>query len=142
MAAPSAGYSGTPLPGKLGIQPGHRVAFLHAPADFRDTLGALPEGVEVMADDDGGPADLLVFFTRSAEALRGAFGGLGRRVYPAGTVWIGWPKKASGVATDLTEDVVRAIGLEAGMVDVKVCAIDATWSGLKFVYRLADRGKR
>ena len=142
MTTPPAGYSGTPLPRKLGIKAGHRVAFPHAPANFADTLGPLPDGVVVMADDDGGAADLVVFFTLSAEALREGFGGWGPRVHPAGTLWIAWPKKSSGVVTDLAENVVRAIGLGAGMVDVKVCAIDATWSGLKFVYRLADRGGR
>lgn len=136
-----AGYSGTPLPKKLGIKPGSRVAFPHAPADFGDTLGALPEDVVVLEDGDDA-ADLVVFFTKDADELESAFAGLGKRVYPAGMLWIAWPKKASGVATDLTEDVIRAIGLEAGMVDVKVCAIDATWSGLKFVYRLADRPGR
>lgn len=142
MAAQPAGYSGTPLPRKLGIKPGLRIAFPHAPADFGDTLGPLPDGVTVMGDADGGAADLVVFFTKSADELRDGFGGWGPRVFPAGTLWIGWPKKAAGVPTDLTEDVVRAIGLQAGMVDVKVCAIDATWSGLKFVYRRADRGGR
>lgn len=139
MPATPAGYSGTPLPRKLGIRPGQRIAFLHAPADFPHTLGPLPDGVHRLDAADGGPAELIVFFTKSAEELRGAFGGLGARVRPAGMLWIAWPKKASGVATDLTEDGIRAIGLRAGMVDVKVCAIDATWSGLKFVYRLADR---
>lgn len=142
MPAQPTGYSGTPLPHKLGIKPGQRIALLHAPAEFAEALGPLPEGVRVVAEDDGSAVDLAVFFTRSAEALRGAFGGLGARIHPAGMLWIAWPKKASGVATDLTEDRIRAIGLEAGLVDVKVCAIDATWSGLKFVYRLADRPGR
>lgn len=133
-----AGYSGTPLPRKLGIGPGHRVAFLHAPDDFAQTLGVLPDGVLIVADD-AVPLDLAVFFTARADDLPAAFRRLGRRVYPEGTLWIAWPKKAAKVATDLTEDVVRATGLREGMVDVKVCAIDAVWSGLKFVYRLADR---
>jgi hypothetical protein len=133
-----AGYSGTPLPKKLGIKPGHRVAFIHAPGDFAATLGALPDDVAI-ADADAGPLDLAVFFTTRAEALPGAFQRIGPRVHPGGTLWIGWPKKASRVPTDVTEDVVRAVGLREGMVDVKVCAIDAVWSGLKFVYRLADR---
>lgn len=137
MSAQPAGYSGTPLPAKLGIKLGHRLSFVHAPDDFRDTLGPLPDRVEFVADDAA--ADLVVFFTRRADELRQAFRGMGARVHPSGTVWIAWPKKASRVPTDLTEEVVRAIGLEAGMVDVKVCAIDAVWSGLKFVYRLADR---
>ena len=138
MPAQPAGYSGTPLPKKLGIKPGHRAAFVHSPDGFRDTLGELPERVEMVEDGDV-PADVIVFFTKHADELRAAFRGLGARVHPAGMLWISWPKKSSGVATDLTEDVIRAIGLQAGMVDVKVCAIDETWSGLKFVYRLKDR---
>lgn len=142
MSAQPAGYSGTPLPKKLGIKPGHRVAFIHAPEGFGETLGELPADVKVVVDEDGSALDVAVFFTTSAEELREAFGGLGRRVYPAGTLWISWPKKSSRVPTDLTEDVIRAIGLQEGMVDVKVCAVDETWSGLKFVYRLADRPER
>jgi hypothetical protein len=138
VSAHPAGYSGTPLPQKLGIKPGHRVAFVDAPADFAGTLGALAAGVEVVGDD-AGPLDLAVFFTPRADALPAAFQRLGPRVHPAGTVWIAWPKKAAKVPTDVTEEVVRAVGLREGMVDVKVCAIDAVWSGLKFVYRLADR---
>jgi hypothetical protein len=133
-----AGYSGTPLPTKLGIKPGHRVAFIHPPDDFAATLGALPGEVKVV-EADAGPLDLVLFFTTRADALPGAFRRLGPRVHPDGALWIGWPKKASKVPTDVTEDVVRAVGLAEGMVDVKVCAIDAVWSGLRFVYRLADR---
>lgn len=138
MPPQPAGYSGTPLPGKLGIKPGHRAAFIGAPDGFAQTLGELPEGVRTVGDD-AGPVDLAIFFTTRADALADAFQGWGRRVFPGGTLWIGWPKKASRVATDVTEDVVRAIGVREGMVDVKVCAIDAVWSGLKFVYRVADR---
>ncbi len=138
MPTQPAGYSGTPLPKKLGIKPGHRVAFIHAPDDFAATLGALAKDV-VRVDDDAEPLDLAVFFTTRAEALPAAFQRIRPRVYPAGTLWIAWPRKASKVPTDVTEGVVRAIGPAEGMVDVKVCAIDAVWSGLKFVYRLADR---
>jgi hypothetical protein len=134
-----AGYSGTPLPRKLGIKPGHRLAFFHAPPDFARTLGTLPDAVQIVGDDDAGTLDLAVFFTTRADALPVAFRGIGPRVHPAGTLWIAWPKKAAKVPADVTEDVVRAAGLREGMVDVKVCAIDAVWSGLKFVYRLADR---
>jgi hypothetical protein len=133
-----AGYSGTPLPKKLGIKPGHRVAFVHAPDDFAAALGALPEDLVVVAED-AESLDLAVFFTTRADALPAAFRQVGPRVHPAGALWIAWPKKAAKVPTDVTEDVVRAVGLAEGMVDVKVCAIDAVWSGLKFVYRLADR---
>lgn len=138
MTPQPAGYSGTPLPKKLGIKPGQRITFIHPPDSLEQALGALPDG-GVLAGDDGDAVDLIVFFTKSADELEAAFRGLGARVHPSGTVWIGWPKKAAKVPTDVTEDVVRAMGLKAGMVDVKVCAIDAVWSGLKFVYRLADR---
>ncbi|HEV7586734.1 MAG TPA: hypothetical protein VGO40_01295 [Longimicrobium sp.] len=136
-----AGYSGTPLPKKLGIKPGHRIRLIGAPEEFGDTLGELPEPVDIVApdDDDTSPLDLILFFTDSADALRARFDALAASLTAAGMLWIAWPKKASKVPTDLTEDVVRRIALERGMVDVKVCAIDATWSGLKLVYRLADR---
>jgi hypothetical protein len=134
-----AGYSGTPLVQKLGIKPGHQVALLDAPPDFRTTLGELPEGVTVRADLRGEAKDVIVFFTASAAHLRKRFTGLAERLSPAGGLWVSWPKKASGVATDLTENVVRDIGLQAGLVDNKICAVDDTWSGLRFVIRLSDR---
>jgi hypothetical protein len=133
-----AGYSGTPLVQKLGIKPDARVHFASAPADFAETLGPLPAGVERV----GGAAkglDFAVLFVTDKAALTKQFSKLAGRLQKAGMLWIGWPKKASGVPTDLTENVVRDIGLAAGLVDVKVCAIDDTWSGLKFVYRLKDR---
>jgi hypothetical protein len=136
-----AGYSGTPLPKKLGIKPGHRVAFVGAPQGFAATLGELPEGVTVMDGEADAPLDVAVFFSTALDAIRDAFPLLGPAVHPAGALWMAWPKRASGVATDVTEDRVREVGLAAGMVDVKVCAIDETWSGLKFVYRLKDRPK-
>ena len=138
-----AGYSGTPLPKKLGIKPGQRVRFVAAPPEFAAALGELPEPLDVITpgDDDAAGLDLALFFTTTADALRERFDGLAASLVPAGMLWIAWPKKASRVSTDLTEDVVRQIALERGMVDVKVCAIDATWSGLKLVYRLRDRPK-
>lgn len=143
MASPDsapAGYTGTPLPRKLGIKSGSRIALVQAPADFGATLGELPDDVSVSGDVDAGAGlDLVLFFTRSADELRARFAALSGAIHPAGMLWIAWPKQASRVATDLTENVVRATALERGMVDVKVCAIDATWSGLKLVYRLADR---
>jgi hypothetical protein len=135
----TAGYSGTPLPKKLGIKPGHRVAFPGAPPEFAAALGELPADVAHADTAEGGKVDVAVLFATAADELRAAFGAWGPAVAPAGALWIAWPKKASGVATELTEDRVRETGLAAGMVDVKVCAIDATWSGLKFVYRLKDR---
>jgi hypothetical protein len=138
-----AGYSGTPLPQKLGIKPGHRVALVQAPADFDRTLGELPGDVELLADSRGRAAlDVIVCFTTSLADLKKRFTGLGKRLTPAGGFWVAWPKKASGVPTDLTEDIIRAVGLKAGLVDNKVCAIDDTWSGLRFVIRLQDRPKK
>jgi hypothetical protein len=138
-----AGYSGTPLPRKLGIKPGQRIRFVAAPPEFAAALGPLPDGVDIVATDDETAArlDVAVFFTTSADELRARFDALSRSLVPSGMLWVAWPKKASGVRTDLTENVVRDIALERGMVDVKVCAIDATWSGLKLVYRLKDRPK-
>jgi hypothetical protein len=139
----SAGYSGTPLPKKLGIKPGHRVRFDHAPPGFAAALGELPPDVAVLADgEEAAGLDLVVFFTTAADHLRAAYARLARSLSPAGMLWVAWPKKASRVPTDLTEDVVRAVALENGMVDTKVCAIDATWSGLRLVYRLKDRPPR
>ncbi len=135
----AAGYSGTPLPRKLGIKPGHRVALLGAPGGFEDqTLGALPDGVRVV-HRTGGKADVIVsFHTRRAE-LEARLPALRALMEPAAGLWIAWPKRASKVPTDITEDVLREIALPTGLVDNKVCAIDATWSGLRLVIRLGDR---
>jgi hypothetical protein len=134
----TAGYSGTPLPQKLGIKPGQRVAFLGAPPEFAVALGELPEGVAPRTAARG-LLDLVVAFFVERGRLERRLPMLIRALDPAGALWIAWPKRSSGVATDLTEDVVRELGLAAGVVDVKVCAIDATWSGLKLVVRLRDR---
>jgi hypothetical protein len=133
-----AGYSGTPLPRKLGIAEGDRVAFPNEPAEFRHRLGELPDGVSVRARARG-PLDVIVaFFTRRADLVR-AFDRLIANLDPGGGLWIAWPKRASGVATDITEDVVRDEGVARGVVDNKVCAIDEIWSGLRLVVRLRDR---
>jgi hypothetical protein len=133
------GYSGTPLPRKLGIKPGDRLALLGAPDGFEDgTLGELPDGVRVVRRA-GGKADVIVvFLTRRAELAR-RLPALRAMMEPAAGLWIGWPKRASKVESDLTEDVVREIALPTGLVDNKVCAIDATWSGLRLVIRLSAR---
>ncbi|HEY6004423.1 MAG TPA: DUF3052 family protein [Anaeromyxobacter sp.] len=131
-----AGYSGTPLPAKLGLRPGQRLAFSGEPDGFLSSLGTLPGGARVAA---GGAFDLAVLFVRSARELESVLAKAQPRLEPAGALWIGWPKKASGVPTNVTEDVVRAAALARGLVDVKVCAIDETWSGLKLVVRLVDR---
>jgi hypothetical protein len=135
-----AGYSGTPLPQKLGIKAGSRLGLFNAPKGFDKTLGALPDGVE-WTTHLGGSLDVAVLFTDRASELAKRFASLAKAISPAGGLWISWPKKSSGVKTDLDENVVRAIGLEAGLVDVKVCAIDQIWSGLKFVVRVKDRPK-
>lgn len=140
-SAQPAGYSGTPLPRKLGIKAGQRVAFLDAPEDFATTLGELPDGVRPRATLRG-PLDLAVAFFFERAALERRLPRLIAALDPAGALWIAWPKRASRVPTDVTEDVVRELGLSAGVVDVKVCAIDATWSGLKLVIRVADRPGR
>jgi hypothetical protein len=132
-----AGYSGTPLSQKLGIQPGARVAVVRAPEGF-DALLPLPDGVHMHTHARGAHDVVLFFATRLAELER-RFDSFARAVRPAGGLWIAWPKKTANVATDLTENIVRDVGLAHGLVDNKVCAVDDTWSGLRFVYRLKDR---
>jgi hypothetical protein len=134
----TAGYSGTPLPRKLGIKPGHRVLLLSAPGEFE--LGELPEGVRVARRASGTADVILSFHTRRADLAR-RMPRLRAVMDPAAGLWIAWPKRASKVATDLTEDVVRELALENVLVDNKVAAIDATWSGLRLVIRLRDRGR-
>jgi hypothetical protein len=135
-----AGYSGTPLPKKLGIKPGHRIALQAAPPGFARTLGALPQGALLVdAAKHRGPFDVVVSFARERAELEQRLPVLAKKLDPAGSLWAAWPKKTSGVATDLTEGVVQKLGLALGLVDNKVCAIDDTWSGLRFVVRLVDR---
>jgi len=133
-----AGYSGRPLADKLGIKPGTRIAILNAPRGYRATLGSLPPGV-VVASAARGTFPFIHFFTRSRSLLQTKLGMLLNALEPDGALWISWPKKASGVATDMTEDVVREIALPTGLVDVKVAAVDEVWSGLKLVRRLRNR---
>jgi hypothetical protein len=137
--AMSAGYSGTPLPRKLGIKPGQRLALLAAPDGFEGgTLGDLPDGVRV-ARRAGGTADVIVSFHMARAELERRLPALRAMMEPAAGLWIAWPKRSSEVATDITEDVVREIALPTGLVDNKVCAIDAVWSGLRLVIRLEHR---
>ena len=138
-----AGYSGTPLPRKLGIKPAHRVAVLGAPKGFEKTLGELPEGVHVSKKLTGNFAhDIIVYFAKEKAALKSALPGLIRALEENGGLWVAWPKKASGVPTDITEDRVRELTLPKGLVDNKVCAIDDMWSGLRCVIRLENRSKK
>jgi len=133
-----AGYSKRSLVEKLGIKPGTNIAILNAPKSYDRTIGKLPEEV-TRVPGAAGPLDFIQFFASERRALEREFAKLSRALTPAGMLWISWPKKASGVATDLTEDVIRVIGLAHGLVDVKVAAVDEVWSGLKFVRRLKDR---
>lgn len=130
-----AGYSGKPLVEKLGIEPEHRVVLLGAPSGYPAGLGTLPD--RVILSQRLGAADVAILFTRASADLEKRFVPVVDRLRPGGMFWVAWPKRASGQPTDLTEDVVRRIGLAAGLVDVKVCAIDDTWSGLKFLRRRA-----
>jgi hypothetical protein len=132
----AAGYSGTPLPKKLGIKEGSAVRLDgEVPERFvEDTLGPLPPRVSFKGRLQGS-LDVVVFFTTSRRAFEGRIEALARAVFPAGGCWIAWPKRASKVPTDMTEDVVRAVALPLGLVDNKVCAIDGTWSGLRVVWR-------
>ena len=136
-----AGYSSTPLPKKLCIKEGARVALVNAPEGFEATLGELPAGVEFVPASRNGPDVVLLFARTRAELVR-RFEPIAARLAPDGSLWVAWPKKSSGVKTDLTEDSIRLHGLDVGLVDVKVCAVDEIWSGLRFVYRLKDRPRR
>jgi hypothetical protein len=130
-----AGYSGTPLVKKLGIRSGHRVVLLQPPAGFEDGLRPeLPPDV-TLAHRLAGRCDVVVLFTTARRDLDRRLDPIGRAIAPAGAAWIAWPKKAAKVVTDMTENVVRDEALPRGLVDVKVCAIDETWSGLKLVWR-------
>jgi len=133
-----AGYSGTPLTKKIGIKEGSRVALVNAPKDFQFEPKELPDNVEFIKGS-AKSLDIILFFVTTERALAKDFSKLSARLTANGMIWIAWPKKSSGVATDLTFERVQRIGLDAGLVDVKICAVDDTWSGLKFVYRLKDR---
>ena len=143
-----AGYSGTPLPRKLGLKPGARLGLVGAPANFARTLGELPPGVAAKVVSAGkAPYDVIVCFAPTMAEVVRLIPALKQRLDPAGGLWVAWPKKtrkptatpAPARATDVNENEVRAVGLAAGLVDNKVCAIDDVWSGLRFVFRLVDR---
>jgi hypothetical protein len=133
-----AGYSGTPLAKKIGIKEGSRVALVNAPKDFQFEPKELPDNV-AFVKQAAKSLDIILFFVTTERVLAKDFSKLATRLTANGMIWIAWPKKNSGVATDLSFDRVQRIGLDAGLVDVKICAVDDTWSGLKFVYRLKDR---
>ena len=133
-----AGYSGTPLAKKIGIKEGSRIALVNAPKDFQFDPKELPDSVEFLKPP-GKSLDIILFFVTTERTLAKDFSKLAARLTANGMIWIAWPKKSSGVATDLSFERVQRIGLDAGLVDIKICAVDETWSGLKFVYRLKDR---
>jgi hypothetical protein len=132
------GYSPRSLVEKLGIKAGTRIALVNAPRGYRMVLGTLPAGVTVVTAARGS-LPFIQFFTTSRRTLKARFAGLVRALAPTGALWVSWPKRASGVTTDVTEDVVRAVALPRGLVDVKVCAVDEVWSGLKLVRRRKGR---
>ncbi len=140
MATTTPGYSGTPLARKLGIAAGGRVLAIDAPDGYRDWLAPLPEGVRFEAKVSAG-VDVVHVFADKRAALEKHLGELRWRIAPAAAVWVSWPKKASKVPTDITEDTIRELALPIGFVDVKVCAVSDVWSGLKLVIRKELRGQ-
>ena len=135
-----AGYSGTPLPKKLGIKERARVALLDVPAEVQAELTEALSSCEL--PNTSRVLDFVFLFSKKRSELTKEFSRMAKRLAPAGVLWVAWPKKTSGVHTDLNENEVRRIGLQAGLVDVKVCAVDEVWSGLKFVIRVKDRAAR
>lgn len=135
-----AGYSGTPLPQKLGLRPGSCLWLINAPPGFAAQIEPLSEGARIASTARGRAVfDLIILFAESRAALERSFDRARARLDPAGGLWIAWPKKASGFTTDLSENVIRDLALAARLVDNRVCAIDETWSGLRVVVRLRDR---
>jgi hypothetical protein len=130
-----AGYSGTPLVKKIGIKPGHRLAILNPPRGFDKELAPLPGGV---VNADKAPLDVAILFAANQSALAQNLSKLAGKLAPAGMLWVAWPKVSSGVNTDLKEGMVRESGLAAGLVDIKICAVNEVWSGLKFVIPVKD----
>lgn len=133
-----AGYSGTPLVKKLGIKPGAKALIINEPKDYFDMINPLPEGAK-FSKKAAGEQDFIHLFVTEFKDYSKRFKDNRKILKKDGMMWISWPKKSSGLATDLDENIIRDFGLKNGLVDVKVCAVDETWSGLKFVFRLADR---
>ena len=134
----TAGYSGKAVAQKLGIKPSFRIRTRDAPASYGKILGPLPDDV-VVSDRTKAPVDLVHMFVTSRKQLESQLRVSLKEILQDGAIWISWPKKASGMTTDVTEDVIREVALPLGLVDVKVCAVDETWSGLKLVIRLKNR---
>jgi hypothetical protein len=136
-----AGYSGKSVVQKLGIKPGFCIFVCHAPRAYGDVVGELPDDVTI-ASRLKAPLDMVHLFAIEAKGLAAKLRSYRAAIEPDGMIWVSWPKKASGVATDLTENIIRDTALPLGLVDIKVCAIDDTWSGLKFVIPKDQRGKQ
>ena len=134
-----AGYSQTPLVKKLGLKPGCRALLINAPKGFARELEPLPPEIKFVSSGTKTQLDFILFFVDSTKTLQKQLPGLKERLTRNGMLWVAWPKKSSGVATDMNFDVVQQTGLKIGLVDVKICAVNDIWSGLKFVYRLRDR---
>lgn len=139
MTSATTGYSGTPLARKLGIKAGQRVCLSGEPKSFRKLLAPLPDGVEFVAKISSS-IDILHVFTASKAELAKTLATCRKQLKPDAAIWVSWPKKASKMPTDITEDIIRAVALPMGLVDIKVCAVDETWSGLKLVLRKELRG--
>tara|TARA_A100000171_G_scaffold51406_1_gene65624 strand:+ start:206 stop:616 length:411 start_codon:yes stop_codon:yes gene_type:complete len=133
------GYSGSSLLKKLGIKDGFKIMVLNKPDYYWNLFDSLPGNLDLVDSQSEGLVDFIHFFTKYEEELQGKILNLKSQLKPTGMLWISWPKKASKVLTDIDEGIVRRIGLKSGLVDVKVCAVDEVWSGLKFVFRLKDR---
>lgn len=136
-----AGYSGTPLIKKLGVKEGFKVGLVNAPKSFVKALGKLPSKAKIVTNLTDG-LDVIILFAPLAKGLDKQFAILAEKLSANGSLWVAWPKKSSGVATDLSFNLVQGVGLNCGLVDIKICAIDETWSGLKFVFRVKDRSIR
>ncbi|MEM7369543.1 MAG: DUF3052 family protein [Bacteroidota bacterium] len=134
-----AGYSGTPLLKKLGIKPDTQLLWVDAPSQYTDLLGPLPKDIQFLTEEGKEQADFIHVFMLRKDQLANQLLRLKPRLKKEGMIWISWPKQRSSISTDLNRETIREAGLETGLVDVKVCAIDADWSGLKFVYRKKDR---
>ncbi len=134
-----SGYSGTPLIKKLGIKAGQSVALVKAPKNFARELQPLPDQIRFTSAQAAKQLDFIMLFVDSTKTLQKELPKLKRKLARDGTLWVSWPKKSSGVETDLSFDTVQQSGLKIGLVDVKICAVNDIWSGLKFVYRLKDR---
>jgi len=136
----TSGYSGTPLAKKLGIKEGFKIRLINHPDHYFDLFTDMPENIAILKDK-ATKKNLIHFFTNQAKDLQKNLSLIKTEIEPNGIIWVSWPKKASKIETDITEDVIRNIALANGLVDIKVCAVDETWSGLKLVIPVKDRGK-